>query len=741
MSFLPFLHFFCFLACAYLAIFVLYKDPKSLLNKACSALMICFAVWNFGDIFLHNPDSTITQGMAAIIQNISSVGWLGFASAIFCFSLIFSKREKLLKNKWFLFLVFIFPLFFVYKQWTNCLTMNPIRQSYGWLFAWKDTIWTYLFYAYYFIFTLLSLYFIYFYGRKTKKIIEKKQAQIISQSVIASLIVGTIFDVVIPKLGIYSIPTIGDLFIFIFAVGLFYAIVKYRFLTITPAIAAENIISAMDEFLILLNQEGNILTVNKATLDSLQYEQKEIEGKSVTLLFQEDNFKKNILEKITKKEVIKNHDSSFITKNGKKVPIIYSSSPLKDEEGIVIGTVFIARDITEHKQIEEELIKAKEKAEESDRLKSAFLANMSHEIRTPMSGILGFADLLKEPDLTGEQQQEYIRIIEKSGARMLNIINNIIDISKIESGQMEVSISETNINEQTEYIYAFFKPETDQKGLQFFLKNTLPAKEIIIKTDKEKVYAILINLVKNAIKFTHKGSIEFGYDIVETQNTASLQFFVKDTGTGIRQEQKEIVFERFRQGSESLNNKYEGAGLGLSISKAFVEMLGGKIWVESEEGNGSIFYFTIPYNVEPEEKNVIQNVVLPEGAGAGNQTKDLKILIAEDDEVSEKLITLAVKIFGKEVLKARTGVEAIEACRNNPDIDLVLMDIKMPKMDGYEATRQIRQFNKDVVIIAQTAYALTSDRKMAIEAGCNDYISKPIKKDELQALIQKYFNK
>jgi len=395
-------------------------------------------------------------------------------------------------------------------------------------------------------------------------------------------------------------------------------------------------------------------------------------------------------------------------------------------------------DITEQKKLTLDLIAAKEKAEESDRLKSAFLANMSHEIRTPMNGILGFAELLKEPKLTDKEQQEYISIIKKSGVQMLNTINDIVDISKIESGQMEVYISETNVNEQTEYIYAFFKPETDQKGLQFFLKNTLPVKEAIIKTDPEKVYAILTNLVKNAIKFTHKGSIEFGYNLKPTE-PVELEFFVKDTGIGIRQEHKKFIFDRFRQGNESLTRNYEGSGLGLSISKAFVKMLGGKIWVESEEGKGSVFYFTIPYNVEPEEKNVIKNVVSADRAE--NQIKDLKILIAEDDEGSEKLITMAAKIFGKEVLKARTGVEAIEACRNNPDIDLVLMDIKMPEMDGYEATRQIRQFNKDVVIIAQTAYALTGDREMAIEAGCNDYISKPIKKAELMALIQKYFNK
>jgi PAS domain S-box-containing protein len=422
-----------------------------------------------------------------------------------------------------------------------------------------------------------------------------------------------------------------------------------------------------------------------------------------------------------------------------------SDQPIK-----VIGTV---QDITDHKRIEEELIIAKEKAEESDRLKSAFLTNMSHEIRTPMNGILGFSGLLKEPNLTNEEQQEYIGIIEKSGARMLNIINDIIDISKIESGLMEVSVSETNINEQIEYIYNFFKPEADAKGIQFSFKNTLPSGEAMIKTDSEKIYAILTNLVKNAIKFTPDGAIEFGYNLKPVKpakpksagssenigNSFELEFFVKDTGTGIRQEQLEIVFERFRQASESITRNYEGAGLGLSISKAFVEILGGQIWVESEYGKGSVFYFTIPYNGEQEIRNVIINTDLADDGD--KEVKALEILIVEDDEISAKLLTMVMKKFGKEILTVRTGLEAIEVCRNNPDIDLILMDIHMSEMDGYVTTRQIRVFNKNTIIIAQTAYAQTSDKKEAIAAGCNDYISKPIKKLELMALVQKYFKK
>ena len=379
----------------------------------------------------------------------------------------------------------------------------------------------------------------------------------------------------------------------------------------------------------------------------------------------------------------------------------------------------------------QKLVKAMEQAEKSDRLKSAFLANMSHEIRTPMNGILGFAELLKEPDLAGDKQQEYIKIIEKSGLRMLNIINDIVDISKIESGLMKVDHKESNIIEQMEYVYTFFKPEIESKRLQLVLKRTLSAKEAIITTDREKIYAILINLVKNAIKYTNEGSIEFGCD----KKGDNLEFFVKDTGIGIPKDRQVAIFERFIQADITDKMARQGAGLGLSITQAYVEMLGGKIWVDSEEGIGSTFYFTLPYNTVPEEK-----IVVPVH-DEEKQIKNLKILIAEDDETSEMLITIGVEKFGKEILKARTGSEAVEVCRNNPDIDLILMDIQMPVMNGYDATRQIREFNNEVVIIAQTAFGLSGDRENAIVAGCNNYISKPINKDELISLIQKYFKK
>ena len=399
--------------------------------------------------------------------------------------------------------------------------------------------------------------------------------------------------------------------------------------------------------------------------------------------------------------------------------------------------------LTEHKlqnRLKKEsldLLEAKLKSEESDRLKSAFLANMSHEIRTPMNGILGFSSLLKEPNLTGQEQQKYIGIIEKAGARMLNIINNIVDISKIESGIMKVILKAININDQMEYIHTFFKPEAESKKLQLVLKKSLSAKEAIVTTDSEKLYAILINLVKNAIKYTDKGSIEFGYDFTEIQNSTFLQFFVNDTGMGIPKDRQEAIFERFIQADITDIQARQGAGLGLSISKAYVEMLGGKIWLESEEGKGSTFYFSIPYDETLKKEIPCENI----GISDGSINLGLKILIAEDDETSSQLLSIHMNKYGKEIIIVSNGTETVEACRLYPDIDLILLDIQMPELNGYEACRQIREFNKDVIIIAHTALGLLGDREKALDVGCTDYISKPVNKDELLALIQKYFKK
>ena len=389
----------------------------------------------------------------------------------------------------------------------------------------------------------------------------------------------------------------------------------------------------------------------------------------------------------------------------------------------------------ELRESNEELYISRAKAEESDRLKSAFLANMSHEIRTPMNGILGFSKLLEKPNLTGEKQHQYIGIIQKSGARMLNIINDIVDISKIESGQMELNMQDLNINEQIEHIYTLFKPEGEKKGIDIKFRNGLSSNEALIKTDPQKVFSILSNLVKNALKYSEKGKIEIGYIIKANY----LEFFVKDTGIGIAEDRREAVFERFIQADIADKNALQGAGLGLSISKAYVEMLGGEIWMESELGRGSCFYFTLPYETRISVKqSEISEPPPPEDVPPVNK---LKILIAEDDEASKEFLSVIAEPFAREIICVETGTKAIEACRKNHDIDVVLMDILMPELGGYDATRQIRQFNKDIIIIAQTAFALNGDIQKALEAGCNNHISKPIVAEKLEQMLIKYMNR
>ncbi len=522
---------------------------------------------------------------------------------------------------------------------------------------------------------------------------------------------------------------------------------------------------AMDQSpatVVITDKEGNIEYVNPKFTEVTGYTLEEAKGKNPRILQSGEHSKEfysELWDTILSGNVWHGefHNKK---KNGESYWESASISSIADSNGEVSFFLAVKENITEKKNMITELIKAKDRAEESDRLKSAFLANMSHEIRTPMNGILGFAGLLKTPNLSGEEQQEYIAIIETSGARMLNIIKDIVDISKIEAGLMEVDLQLSNINEQTDYIYTFFKPEVEGKGMELSYKNGLSGRTAMVYTDREKLYAILINLVKNAIKYSDTGAIEFGYALVKTRHALShtetetrnalsqigtesrnalpvLEFYVKDAGIGIPDNRQKAVFERFVQADIADSRAYQGAGLGLSISKAFVEMLGGTIWVESQEGKGSTFYFTIPYQVPVEEKP-IRTAMIPV-AETENEISDLKILIAEDDPTSEMLISMALKGYCKEMIKVKSGNAALEICRNNPDIDLIMMDIKMKDLDGYEATRQIRLFNKEVIIIAQTAYALINEREKALEAGCNDYISKPISVDLLRSSVGKYF--
>jgi CheY-like chemotaxis protein/anti-sigma regulatory factor (Ser/Thr protein kinase) len=351
-----------------------------------------------------------------------------------------------------------------------------------------------------------------------------------------------------------------------------------------------------------------------------------------------------------------------------------------------------------------------------------------------MNGILGFANLLKNESISDADRKQYITIIEQSGKRMLNIINDLIDISKIESGMTEAVISDFNLNNSLEYVYSFFKPEAEAKGLELSYSTELENTAALIKSDREKVYAVLINLVKNAIKYTHKGKIHFSYHI----KNSKLTVVVKDTGIGIPQDKLETVFNRFVQADSNLSNTtQEGVGLGLAITKAFTKLLKGKIWVESEYEKGSTFYFEIPYikGEDLTQTDETDNIMTD-----NKPNKKLKILVAEDDAINRKLFSYTLKDIAEELILVPNGAEAVKTTQERKDIDLVLMDLKMPVMDGYEATLKIREEDKEIVIIALSAFAMDSERKKAMELGFNSYVSKPISKNDLIKAVREYFD-
>ncbi len=421
-------------------------------------------------------------------------------------------------------------------------------------------------------------------------------------------------------------------------------------------------------------------------------------------------------------------------KNGEFYDETVLISPIMSSSGSISHFVAVKTDVSENNKMVKELITAKEKAEESDKLKTAFLNNISHEIRTPFNGILGFLSVLRADDLEVSERNEFIQLIDQSAERLMNTINDIVEISQIQAGQISLHLSEVNLNRLIQELSDQFKMSAEVKGLEIIFINNLSDVQLSVITDRPKLLSILSNLIRNAIKFTFTGTIEVRIKEVG----GFIEFTVKDTGIGIPSEKQSTIFEKFIQADVSTTRRFEGAGLGLSISKSYAGMLGSEIHIESEVGKGSLFSFSLQLPQKRDETVSFTRDFTNQQTGI--EIKKLTILIAEDDDPSAILIRMAVKNYSDNILRVSNGIEAVEACRKDSGIDLVLMDIKMPELDGYAAVRQIRQFNSKVIIIAQTAFAFGYDREQAIEAGCNDHLSKPIKIEKLIALIQKYFD-
>lgn len=493
------------------------------------------------------------------------------------------------------------------------------------------------------------------------------------------------------------------------------------------------IIKVSKDWIWEIDTNGLYTYASEKVEDILGYKSAEIVNKKYFYdFFPEENRKK--LKKIAfksfkQKKIFSNFITPNISKNGDIVWFSTSGIPILDNKGNLIGYRGADDDITKRIKTEKKLINAKSEAEDSNRLKDEFLQNMSHEIRTPMNAILGFSEMLSIPDLTDKKRAHFVEIIQNCSNQLVQIIDDILEISRLETKQIKVIEEPVNLNDLFLNLFSIFNIKSKENKIPLYLKKGLSDRQSVILTDKKILNTALNNVLNNALKFTSKGFIELGYQLKNSE----LEIYVKDTGIGIEPEKHDIIFVRFSQAEKELSNKSGGLGLGLSIAKENIKLLGGDIRLESKKGVGSTFFITIPYkpvytnNEKAKKEGDIQN--------------KHTILIAEDEEINYLYLEILLNdVIGLdcEIIHAKNGLEAVEKCKENPAIDFVLMDLKMPIMYGYEATKQIKMLRPKLPIVVQTAYSRLEEQERAALAGCDDFISKPISQEILKKMINKY---
>jgi PAS domain S-box-containing protein len=500
------------------------------------------------------------------------------------------------------------------------------------------------------------------------------------------------------------------------------------------------LIDSVPDLIFFKDKDGKFLGCNKAFEEFTGRKEADFKGRTDYDFFtkeQADLYAQSDVEILRSKETQRNHEWTTYP-DGRKVLFDTMKTLFFDTKGDSLGLIGISRDITEIEETQKKLTIAKEKAEEADKLKTAFLANMSHEIRTPMNAIIGFSDLLTDDDLTRNEKLDYSIHIKKAGESLMNLISDIIDIAKIEAGQLQINNAACNLDELLNDLVGTYSEviiKAGKEALKIRLFKQVGVNGLVIMTDPFRLKQVLSNLIGNATKFTERGHIEFGYLLKDNE---TIEFIVRDTGMGIAHGKQKDIFQRFSQVDNSNTRKYGGTGLGLAISKNIIEIMGGTIWLESEPGKGSSFCFTLPF------VPVISSEVTESHFEKTIQDYDWQgktILVAEDVPSNFMFIEAALRRTNVRLLWVQDGKQAVAMALQDASIDLILMDIQLPELNGYEATAEILKVRKDLPIISQTAYALSGEKEKSLQAGCVDYIPKPIRSENLIITIGKHLFK
>lgn len=711
--------FLIFATFAVFAISVMLIRREAMASRVFGVLLTFLGIWAFG-YAMELKHSTLSEMLFWIKIEYIGIGLIPALWFLFCVT--YSGHEDWL-TKGRIAAVSALPVVTVLMVWTNeyhylhyaSVAVDTTSGPFP-LLDFEEGPWYWIHTLYFYILLLWGTYLLLHHYRTADQLFK-------SQTL--TVLIGAMIPWAVNLLYLLGYKPFShlDLTPFVFSltgIVIAYGLLEFRLFDIIP-VARERLVENLLDGVLVIDDDDQIVYCNRAMIELIPNSKNGVVGHSYTEMLKHFRFDQDLVSTNQVKVL-----NARMMRGDDVMSFAITVTPIQESRGLKSGKILYFHNVSTLINNQRELESARLKAEESDRLKTSFLANMSHEIRNPMNGIIGFAGFLKDENISVVERIRYAEIIEKNAQHLMNIINDMIDISKIESGHDQIKYENISISELMNDLSSFFYEQALRKGLALHIVSSVGRDSDYIITDPQKLRQILVNLINNAIKFTDLGDVT-----VRARKAGSeLIFSVKDTGIGISTEEISRIFERFKQSYENKNKTYGGTGLGLSISKAYAELLGGRIEVQSDQAKGSTFVLFVPHypaerleTFEETEEMKDKNFVEPDWSGK-------TILIAEDEHVNMMYIKIALKNTKARLISAETGLEAVNQFEANPNIDLILMDIKMPEMDGFEASLLIRKKNNTVPIIALSGHALVEQKKLD-QSGFSDFISKPVKKMDL----------